>query len=582
MDTVTRALMNEFSVANGTDQLRDDKKFEHFAAFCIVSSKYKDDFDTSDLVAGDGQDLNVDAFAVKVNGRIADDADFVDDVLKLNGYLDVEFIVIQAKTADRFDGAALIALGDNLKNQVFAEVQTMPVNEDVRRFIQIKERVYANAAKFKENPILNVFYACTGNWTGDTYLVEAIKTKKEELRLTNLFSAVEFETLGASELQALFRQTRTSISREIKFDKLVTMPAISKVKASYLGILPHDEFFKLITDESNEIIKSVFVDNVRDFQGENPVNADIAKTISEGDLDQFVLRNNGITIVAKNIKVTSNKYTIEDYQIVNGCQTSHVLYAQRRLIEGELFVPVKLIHTEDEDVSQSIIKSTNKQTPVEENELLALTQFQRDLEDFYRSQPDEIRLYYERRAKQYAGQSELEKGRIISIGSQLKCYSSMFIELPNQASRYQGTLLNEVKNRVFQQGHKPEPYYVAALALYRFEVLARRLDTADRGIKSFRYYLLVAFRYRYENMEFPGAGDKKIRKYCEKLLENLASIEKSHAAFSECVEIVKSALSSVALPLVRDSAKSRPLIDEVKKLARSRNQAEANSARTDV
>jgi hypothetical protein len=439
----------------------------------------------------------------------------------------------------------------------------------VRRFIQIKERVYANAAKFKENPILNVFYACTGNWTDDTYLVEAIKTKKNDLRLTNLFSSVEFETLGASELQALFRQTRTSISREIKFDKLVTMPAISKVKASYLGILPHDEFFKLITDESNEIIKSVFVDNVRDFQGENPVNADIAKTISEGDLDQFVLRNNGITIVAKNIKVTSNKYTIEDYQIVNGCQTSHVLYAQRRLIEGELFVPVKLIHTEDEDVSQSIIKSTNKQTQVEENEL-------------YRSQPDEIRLYYERRAKQYAGQSELEKGRIISIGSQLKCYSSMFIELPNQASRYQGTLLNEVKNRVFQQGHKPEPYYVAALALYRFEVLARRLDAADRGIKSFRYYLLVAFRYRYENMEFPGAGNKKIRKYCEKLLENLASIEKSQAAFSECVDIVKSALSSVALPLVRDSAKSRPLIDEVKKLARSRNQAEANSARTNV
>jgi hypothetical protein len=229
MDTVTRALVNEFSVANGTDQLPDDKKFEHFAAFCIVSLKYKDDFVTSDLVVGDGQDLNVDAFAVKVNGRIADDADFVDDVLRLNGYLDVEFIVIQAKTADRFDGAALIALGDNLKNQVFAEIQTMPVNEDVRRFIQIKERVYANAAKFKENPILNVFYACTGNWTGDTYLVEAIKTKKEELRLTNLFSAVEFETLGASELQTLFRQTRTSISREIKFDKLVTMPAISKV-----------------------------------------------------------------------------------------------------------------------------------------------------------------------------------------------------------------------------------------------------------------------------------------------------------------------------------------------------------------
>jgi AIPR protein len=353
MDSVTRALMEEFSAANGTADLRDDKKFEHFATYCVVASRYSEDFDTTDLVAGDGQDLNVDAFVVKANGRIANDADFIQDVLDMNGYLDVEFIIIQAKTSSNFDGAALIALGDNLAKQVFAESQTMPVNDDVKRLIDIKKRVYENASKLRENPVCRVFYACTGTWNDDTYLVEAIKSKKKDLLDTNLFSEVHFEPLGARALQKMFRDTRTSISQEIKFEKLVTLPKITGVSASYLGILPHQEFIKLISDNEGELIKSVFVDNVRDFQGDNPVNADIAKTITDGMFDQFVLRNNGITIVARNIKVTSSQFTLEDYQIVNGCQTSHVIYANRAAVISDMFIPVKLIHTESEEVAQS-------------------------------------------------------------------------------------------------------------------------------------------------------------------------------------------------------------------------------------
>lgn len=571
MDSVTRALMDEFAVASGIDTLSDDKKFEHFSAFTIVSAHYSDDFDAADLIAGDGQDLNVDAFAVKVNGRIADDADFIDDVLSLNGYLDVEFIIVQAKMASNFDGAAITALGANLTNQVFAEKQSVGMNGDVKRLVTIKERVYKNASKLKQNPILSVYYVCTGTWNEDNYLVESIKSIKKNLTDTSLFSDVHFTPVGALDVQRMFRATRTSISREIKFEKLITLPVIEGVEASYLGVLPHTEFLKLISDNSGELIKSVFVDNVRDFQGDNPVNADIAKTITDEAFDQFVLRNNGITIVARNIKVTSSNFTLEDYQIVNGCQTSHVLYANRLAITQDLFVPVKLIHTISEDVAQSVIKSTNKQTPVEENDLLALTQFQRDLEDYYRSIALDSRLYYERRAKQYADQGGLEKGRVTTIGSQLKCFSSMFLDVPNQASRYQGTLLKTVSKQVFQQTHKPEPYYLAALTSYRFEVLTRKLSGADRAIKSFRYYLLLAFRCRFETFEFPGAGNKRIGQYCAALIQNLDSVDKVRSAFDEASEILKTALTNLNLTMERDNAKSRPLIDEVKNLARAAN-----------
>ncbi|MHA7968269.1 AIPR family protein [Rhizobium sp. CAU 1783] len=577
MDSVTQALIKDFAESNSLTGLPADKQFEHFATYSVVSARYTEEFDTTDLVVGDGQDLNVDAFAVKVNGRLANDADYIDDVLALNGYLDAEFIIIQAKSSSNFDGAAIIALGDNLVNEVFSPTQKLPVNDEVKRLIEIKDRILKNASRLKDNPVCRVYYVCTGNWTDDAYLVEAIKRKRQDLLDTNLFSEVTFEPIGARQLQALYRATKTSISREVKFEKLVTLPTISGVDASYLGVLPVKEFLKLLADDSGNIIKSVFVDNVRDFQGENPVNADIAKTITDGLFDQFVLRNNGITIVARNIKVTSSQFVLEDYQIVNGCQTSHVIFAHQNEITGDLFVPVKLIHTVSDDVAQSVIKSTNKQTNVEENDLLALTQFQRDLEDYYEGVQGDTKLYYERRAKQYASNGNIEKGRIVTIGSQLKCFASMFLDSPNQASRYQGTLLKTVKDRVFQSNHKPEPYFISALAAYRFEIALRKLANEDRDIRPFKYFLLYAFRSRFQTEEFPGAGHKKIADYCKNLELHLVDSTKAKAAFDEAVMIVREALGTLGLPVARDSAKSRPLVEEVKKAATARRFAESGS-----
>ncbi|WP_306736254.1 AIPR family protein [Marimonas arenosa] len=573
MDPITSALVDEFAQSSSLENLTASQKFEHFCAFSIVSNRYSEEFETEDLVVGDGGDLNVDAFAVKVNGRLASDADFVDDVLAVNGYLDVEFIIIQAKTSSNFDGAAIIALGDNLKHQIFAETQTMPFNSDVARLIEIKERIFANAAKLRGNPTLRIFYACTGNWNNDNYLVAAINQKKTDLENTNLFSEVQYQPIGARSIQELFRQTRTSIVRELVFSNQVTLPAIDGVEAAYLGYLPYSEFLKLITDEDGEIIKSVFVDNVRDFQGQNPVNEDIAETIRQGEFDQFALRNNGVTVVAREIKVTSNRYTLVDYQIVNGCQTSHVLFQNSDNVDDNLLVPIKVIHTTNEEVSQAVTKSTNRQTKVEESDLLALTTFQRDLEDYYSNQPPEYRLYYERRTKQYANRNDIERGRIVPISMQLKSFASMFIELPNQASRYQGTLMRSVGSQVFRENHRPEPYFLSSLALYRFEVAIRRLPIEQRDIRPFRFYLLLAFRYLYEDRTFESASKRSAEAYCEGLKQHLVNHDVAKPAFDACEDVVRTAIAELGLTMDRDSAKSRPLIDKVRQISQQRNTA---------
>ena len=193
------------------------------------------------------------------------------------------------------------------------------------------------------------------------------------------------EYVGALELQKYYQQTKRQPTAEIQFDHHVLIPEIEGIQEAYIGYLPLHEFKKLIVDQAGDLKKGVFYDNVRDFKGEsNPVNSDIAQTLQSAHPEQLVILNNGITIVAKNITQSRNTFRLRDYQIVNGCQTSHVIYYNLdRIHIDKVGIPVKIIATEDESITNELIKATNNQTEVEREELLALSDFQKRLEEYY-------------------------------------------------------------------------------------------------------------------------------------------------------------------------------------------------------
>src|SRR5690606_3288991 len=125
----------------------------------------------------------------------------------------------------------------------------------------------------------------------------------------------------------------------------VTIPTIPQIKVAYSGMLPFSEFRNIIIDDSDNI-KSVFEDNIRDYleQESNPVNSDISNTLKSGELDSFCILNNGVTIVAEEVTGAGDNITLINYQIVNGCQTSNVLYENRHLPEIEkMHIPIKII-----------------------------------------------------------------------------------------------------------------------------------------------------------------------------------------------------------------------------------------------
>lgn len=112
------------------------------------------------------------------------------------------------------------------------------------------------------------------------------------------FDEVQFFPVDVSLIQKYYRNTIDVIETEIDFSQKILLPDIPKINQSYLGYVDCNEYLKLIVGENGEIRKNVFYDNVRDYQGENEVNLEIAETIKSAS-DKFILLNNGVTIICK-------------------------------------------------------------------------------------------------------------------------------------------------------------------------------------------------------------------------------------------------------------------------------------------
>jgi hypothetical protein len=323
MDRITQSLLAEFSGEHAIDALPEDQRFEHFTSYVTVRRHYGETFDSGDIVIGNGGDTGIDAIAVIVNGTLITNIEAFEDLNENSGNLDVMFIFVQADRGLSFEtakiGQFLYGVQDFFKPQ-----PTLPRNQAVSDAAALMAAVYAQGSKFKRtNPTCRLYYVTTGRWTGEAALEARRQAAITDLESTQLFGEVEFSCLGAGDIQRLYSQTRNAISREFLFSSRVEIPEMPGVAEAYLGHIPASQFLSIIRDEGGEIIPSIFYDNVRDWQDYNPVNTEMRSTLETDKRARFVLMNNGITIIARTLQHTASRFQIEDFQIVNGCQTSH-------------------------------------------------------------------------------------------------------------------------------------------------------------------------------------------------------------------------------------------------------------------
>lgn len=558
MDLVTQSLLSSFKKEESFPADIDESiLFEHFVNYCTVSNDYGDEFDVKDIHTGGGNDLAVDGLAIIVNGTLVADAEEVDDLATANKYLEVEFVFSQAKSGGNFTGSEVSNFFFGIKD-LFATTPALPRNTSISEKELLIRAIYKKSPLFKRgNPLVRMYYATNGKWQDDPKLTARIENEKEALLELNIFKEVEFTPVDARFLQRLYANAKNRLSKSFEFTNKLTLPTLPGIQESYLGYLPSDQYKKLITDDSGNIVRGLFYDNVRDYQGDdNSVNNEIDQTLKTPAQQLFVLMNNGVTIVADSISKTADTFTIEDYQIVNGCQTSHVLFNNFANLKNPVHIPFKLIVSQDSEVKNRIIKATNRQTPVKTEELTALTDFQKALEDYYLAATGDCQLYYERRSQQYRSTSGIEKIRIVSISNQIRSFSSMFLGVPHQASRYYGTLLKSIESKIFVPGHPPVAYYASALALYRFEAFLRK-TLIDAKYRPFKYHLLAIARMQIAGIDMPQMSSNKFEKYCEVIVSVLKDEKKCLASFGNTTKILDSVLGGI---YKRDRAKDVTLL----------------------
>lgn len=568
MDRITTSLISELLINLELNSEGEAKDFEKLCNYSIISNEYAKTFEIENISIGDGNDTGIDGIAIIVNGQLVDSIEEIEDLLETNNFLEVEYVFIQAKTSSSFEGSEINTFIFGVLD-FFSTTPRLVRNSDVEKFAEISNFIFAKAPQFKQNPSVKLYYVTTGKWTGDTNLQGIISSGVANLEATNLFEKVLFVPFGAREIATSYRKTKEAINTTIIFNNRITLPKINGVSQAYIGLLPFSEFKKIVSNDEGNLL-NVFEDNVRDFQGENnDVNGGIAHTINNEDSEIFSVLNNGVTIVASSISPTGDQFTISDYQIVNGCQTSNVLYNNRNGVNvSKVHVPVKLIATTDDEVKTRITLATNNQTPIKKEQLAALTAFQRSLEQYYNSHTGDSRIYYERRSKQYNLDNSVAKTKIITVPFQIKSFAGMFLDEPHSVTSFFGTIvrrLNEGKIPIFNNDHAYAPYYTSAFAYYKLETFFRK-GGIDSSYKKVRFHILMLFRILYGTDEMPPLNNsKKIERYCADLLNILNNEQRALEAFEQCIKVIDDAdFNKSDKQEIKLQSKTKILIDYAK------------------
>jgi hypothetical protein len=539
MDTIIKGYLKRFIDEFGLDEHETDINFEKMCYYAILNNELNN-LDDNDLDSiSIGKNKGIDGICISIDGRIITNMSEIEDIGEAERNFDATLCFIQAKTSAKFEDKEIANFCDTVIDFLSETPQY-----DLTLKAKMYHEIYLEMLKllsYIKTFNCKLFYCSTGTWNNDTFSSKTIAIKKEVLKKIGKFKndVADIIPIDSEKLRKLYDKATQPINTEFTFSQKTTLKEIPNVIESHIGVLPFGEFRKIIIDNDSDMLKPLFSDNVRDFLGlDEKVNDNINKTINKGQFSLFQLLNNGITIIAEENKGRGDKFILNNYQIVNGCQTSNVLFSNRGL-KGidDLLIPIKLIITDNPDIRDSIIVSTNNQTQIKEEQLLALTSFQKGLEEFYKSMND--KLFYERRKSQYSFNPSIKKKSIIDIREQIKSYVGMFLEEPHVVSGYFGKVYKDRNNQIFQKTHKYEPYYLGGLTHYKFKAFINS-KKIDRKYNKARYHIYMLFRKIAEPYEKVGPSSNKIKKYCDAIIKILRDDSECLKNFTSAISIVDS------------------------------------------
>jgi hypothetical protein len=575
LNPIIEALLADFCARQEIEDVDQSVSFEQFAAFCTLSAERLDQGDFRDALTDSGEE-GLDAVAVIVNGALMTDPSDVDEALVIATNLNVKYVFVQAKTSETWDGGDVLKFTRSVDG-FFGDTNIGSSNivADAR---QIHEAILKNAARLEVNPQLRAYYVTTGQRVPGMAAEKHLRELTHRLEARALFSSIRCEAVDRAKLQQFYRSATSAATATVEFDSKVTLPKIEGIEQAYLGVLPASELMKLVVDsETDEVRRSVFEDNVRDFQGVNaPVNSGIRETLRSDHRQRFAVLNNGVTVVVRDLRVTANSFRLADYQIVNGAQTSNVLFANRDAFEDgiDVLVPTRIIQTDNEDLITDIVTATNSQTVVLAHELNARAVAERNAEKYFAAQEAPRNLLYERRSKQYDSKGDVIKARVIDRYTLVRATAAVFTDEPHLATGYPMQLLNRLsganqakdghqRSVFFADSDEPLVYYAAASAYYRLDLFFKT-SRLEAKYKPARWHLLTAARHLMLGNDVPKFADSKFRTWAKPFVDAVWSDAEGPALFAKAVSVIDNSDLALSRTALRNASAGQDLLDQLR------------------
>ena len=572
MNPVIRAQLREYATSNLLTTHAPDKQFEIYSIFSVMNGLLGENIDAYEVHL-EGDEFGVDGIAVVIQGEIACDRQEAKDKLSATKNPSVEFIFFQAKTGTNYDYGDISKFFDAVSG--FFNGQLAGESAAVDDLIGAREAVYESGIG-KRNPKISCYYITTGNYEEPARIQKLRSTFCDQLKEMNIFevNGIKVELVGARELQQWYRSATTSSEVVIEFPRNVVMPINSHVEEAYIGYIDASNLLKLFVTEADHgkaagINRAVFFDNIRDYDAKSAINLGIKESVRTGSGAEFVFRNNGITVVSKNIDRTGDKFKLEDFQIVNGCQTSNIVFdlvygetgidnSENAALADAIQVPFRLIGSKDDDFVSSIIVGTNRQNPVRDDQFWALRPFMKSLEEYCRNLEQDDIIFLERRDNQYRNQ-EVERTRIMQPSVLTRAVAACLLFQPQRANRDYRGILAEYGSFLFLDSQDVRIYHAAAYLYYKLEFLWRN-QRIDNSLKIFRYFILAGIGLRVtdaQNVFTMKSG--QIPAVAEKFLKICKDEEKLKMSVTKVVQVIEDRLQELGVTgqeRIRDAIRS--------------------------
>ena len=397
-DQIVKGNLQDFQKKFNLNSLNEDDAFEHYANYLLFQRFNSEIFEDSDYLnqinVDNGQIFGIDGIGFLMNNTFVFNEDNIENFKKTSQKLptiNADIVFTQAKTSPKFDSGELLKFITAVKDFLSDSVGVQKL-EGIEKFRKLKkvflEYDTLNCINKTNGPNCYLYFVSTGKNAEDPVLNQIIYSQENELKEAfPIYRNIKIQLISRDELIKYYQEYQNQVETTVEFKERVDLGEIKGVGKAFLGFIKATEFMKLITDENENFRRNIFYENVRDFKGEeNKVNSDISETIKNQDFkDKFVLLNNGVTIVAKLVDTNfqGGVVKISNYQIVNGCQTSNVLYLNRKDISDKIVISLKLIECLDNDITSEITKGTNNQNPVPEEAFVALEKFPKTLQAFF-------------------------------------------------------------------------------------------------------------------------------------------------------------------------------------------------------